>query len=547
MAVTAWILALISVAPLMLVLVWYNERNYPGPAGALWQRFIMPRLDTDSRQFICPAVYSGFLGGIAAAYIVLQMNRLVFNAEMLVMEPGSAVSWTLQMAFIQAGLLEEAVKCVLALGIALLWSYDKGRDRVAGSFILTATAVGLGFAFLENTEYMLVLMQIQGFMQALLARSMAALAHMLFGLCFGLFVVAGQARGQTLLTAAGQGTAAAVLLHGVFDFFAFPQGFFANTLTTLWLLLILTLLLRWYFRLMPDQRPSHSGTVLAVRLQRAIGSAENQGDALLADLQAALAANEALTTPYQYRERTAMNAISETGLPVIEFADILNEIPPPNLAWQEAFPTQRGAFHLAPGGAAAPFAMWEFCAARGMGSQLAGMLEQDMTPGELPQRFREEWLSNKQQLLQALQVQPVDCGSWNSSVFATDARSAWSALHACGIDLATIQPIQVLEFRIRTAASGESNPDLYVYYSQGLQALYGHECLVSLPHPLPSMRWFFLRLAMYVPEQAPWLKPFQVMLSDSSLSLGEPRGWWRAFMPVPLFGHLHTSLKNLFP
>ncbi|MCB1174468.1 MAG: hypothetical protein KDK39_12930, partial [Leptospiraceae bacterium] len=50
-----------------------------------------------------------------------------------------------------------------------------------------------------------------------------------------------------------------------------------------------------------------------------------------------------------------------------------------------------------------------------------------------------------------------------------------------------------------------------------------------------------------VPEQAPWLKPFQVMLSDSSLSLGEPRGWWRAFMPVPLFGHLHTSLKNLFP
>ena len=174
------------------------------------------------------------------------------------------------------------------------------------------------------------------------------------------------------------------------------------------------------------------------------------------------------------------------------------------------------------------------------------MLSGFASPGDFPGRFdsdfKDAWNNEQQLIAQAIAPDRREADLvWDTSIFANDPGPIERDLQAHGLGLEGLSPFRILCFRIPQ----DESQGIYLYITQGLAMLYGYEFWCGFAHPMPSLSWFFVRLASYDKTQAPWIRSYQIMATDTSLSLGEPRSWWKAYLPVPLFGLLNEIYQSI--
>lgn len=146
-----------------------------------------------------------FIGGIAAIFIDI---LLVTSIDSFL--GGSAFSRTIfYQAFLQAGIPEEFSK--FAIFMILIWR-DKNFDEYFDG-IVYATFISLGFACLENIEYVLEFGLGTGIVRALISVP----GHFLFGVVLGYFLSMAKFCPERQGAYMWGGLALAMFAHGMFD------------------------------------------------------------------------------------------------------------------------------------------------------------------------------------------------------------------------------------------------------------------------------------------------------------------------------------------
>ena len=146
-----------------------------------------------------------FIGGIAAIFIDIV---LVTGIDSLL--GGTSFSGTVfYQAFLQAGIPEEFSK--FAIFMILVWR-DKNFDEYFDG-IVYATFIGLGFACLENIEYVLEFGLGTGIVRALISVP----GHFLFGVVLGYFLSMAKFHPEKQGAYMWGGLAFAMFAHGMFD------------------------------------------------------------------------------------------------------------------------------------------------------------------------------------------------------------------------------------------------------------------------------------------------------------------------------------------
>lgn len=154
--------------------------------------------------------------GVLRAFFLAGMGSVMLTMVLQFLLPVGYWGQTpVTRAFLSAGLVEETAKFLMFY--LLIWRYPAFDEPYDG--ILYMAYVGLGFAFVENLEYLVIYSEQlaeTAFGRALFATP----GHFLFGVVMGYFL--GRARfarsasfRQVFMLA---GWLAAVLLHGTYDF-----------------------------------------------------------------------------------------------------------------------------------------------------------------------------------------------------------------------------------------------------------------------------------------------------------------------------------------
>jgi RsiW-degrading membrane proteinase PrsW (M82 family) len=571
-------LGFMSVGPLMLLFSVKSIKEYGGPVGRLWHRFVEPRLDGVSRRYISLAVFAGMLAGCLSIPIVQSLNELLFSNVSLAFRPREPMALLTQIAFIQAGLIEEVAKNAVGIVFAFLVCRAAPRDPSAsvaegqsdGRLFLKSTpflfaGVGLGFALLENSQYIryYAAMGPGGIFlgRSLIATSAHALLNLYFGLC--LLTATRENIARTVARALG----IVVLWHGVYDFFALPPVALSQWLTLVFLCGIIYMTLSKMYRLLPElrYRPMRPAQEVAAEQAEMSGmppfdprdSREGPGVPEATEVPAALEALKASRVPgaTDWHERLAVLP----GVPD-RFAEYFLADP-----WRLRFPGP---------GQTMPYEYSEF--ARLSSESLAMIARPGVMPladVQLPPAIARDWAAETEWWCRVFQVeQPF--GRWDTTAFAHNmeapptaegdqaresagtgerasvATDVFEDLARAGVDLIRTVPFQVLEFRVANppeppapaGAAGES--ERYVYITRGLRELYDRELMVSFSHPHPMVRWFFLNLASMAPDQAPWLREFHAFYAGQADGLGDPRGWLRFYLSVPLFDPVRARINT---
>ena len=496
----AYLLAFLTVAPYVLLLNFKALREHAGWFGRFWDRQVASRLDGVSTRFFSPAVWLGFCGGFGAVFLTDLVNDNWLLSDPVGSHLGEPISFTLYISFIRAGLVEEVFKCTIALALSFLIGFRSDR-RFTGAVPFLCAAVGLGFAFLENALFISAL-GFTGPAQLVVGRAIASSAHVLMGLSFGLGLLAFRDRG--IVPAAFLSLLIAILVHGVFDFFAIPQGAFSSFLTFAFLCLVFVLALSVMYRLLPAtryrplRRAEETERELFVRPRErpfAISSAQRPP----APAEQWSAATDAL-----WQER--LEAVSS---PAPDLTERLRRDP-----FAATFPDAQ----------VAPFEPEDFTR---LPPELTSVFAREHYRGPVPGKLQQHWSETEAFYAEQYGAGPEADRVWDSTIFALDPALYDPLLLNHDIRLEELSPLRVLEFH-------NAVPGQVVYLSLGLEPLYGFEFWVSFPHRHPMIRWFFLRMAAVRPEQAPWVRVFSPMPVASSVDLGEPRGWLRFYLPLPL-------------
>ena len=152
-----------------------------------------------------------FIGGIAAIFL----DILIVSAVDTIFGDSPFTETVFYNSFMQAGIPEELSKFLIFM--LLIWR-DKNFDEYFDG-IVYATFIGLGFACLENIEYVLS----YGFSTGVVRALLSVPGHFLFGVLMGYFLSLAkfqpEKRTRYLLTGLG----AAMLAHGLFDWLLMVQ------------------------------------------------------------------------------------------------------------------------------------------------------------------------------------------------------------------------------------------------------------------------------------------------------------------------------------
>lgn len=546
MDMTGLIFALISAAPFIVFLTRISRRQYGGLLGNIWNRYGEPGLDRISRRFVCAGIYAGLFAGFGSTYFVLFLNKNIFGSEMLLFTPAQPVSWTLQMAFIQAGLIEEAAKCGFALLLCFLMTYNnKSKDKNSRLFfentVFVCTAVGLGFAIRENIDYISIGLGTNGIIPVLLGRTMASIAHMMFSLNFGLYL--SSATSQNWKSRAASGLLTCVMLHGIYDFFAFPPVLFSSILTIVFLMLMIFFIIRRLFQKYPGYKPRYPGFGNHSRLTNACrGLDNNKTDSTMVQNPFHPDLIDSIQIAKINQGTISMNADPQVTNNEF-FCDVIPGVAEVSADYIKSFVKYEDTHLNQQKRSNAGFLMAELASVLGLGSRVAMNLDEESFRGEVPVNFSGTW--SQMEAILSLEINSTRQADfvWDSSIFARDASSHYLELARAGVDLEKLSAFRVLEYRNVNFSGSHLLP--YLYISQGLEILYGHEFYFVSCCPAPSIRWFLLRLASFHPDQAPWIRPFIPMFVKNSFDLGEPRGWWKGFVAVQLFGTMNEIYKNV--
>ncbi|EQA44234.1 protease PrsW family protein [Leptospira broomii serovar Hurstbridge str. 5399] len=203
------LLAILSIFPWAFVLV-----------------YIHPKIPVSKLLF---TLFGALALGWLATELVLQLNAWFWpNVPVPGKKPsGSILSQTVHIAFVQAGMMEEACKSALILGFSYLVAYDRQAKRFLPEVFLIGGFVALGFAGVENYHYIQSANE-HDRVATFIARTLKSTnAHLLINLCFSLFLIKSnfKEKGDKAKYLV-QAFLLAVFQHGLFDFFVLPNGRF---------------------------------------------------------------------------------------------------------------------------------------------------------------------------------------------------------------------------------------------------------------------------------------------------------------------------------
>lgn len=522
-----YLLSFIGMGPYLLLLAWRAPREYGGPLGRLWTHLTANRLDPEGARLASFAVFLGVLAGALAAPLSGAFNQIFFPDFRLALRPAEPMAITVQIAFVQAALFEELAKNGLALALALLVCAAPRTGAPGERVFLRSTpflcaGAGLGFAFIENALYIEAYMR-YGAANILLQRFLISTpVHVLINLGFGLALYSAR-RGETPGRAA-LALLAAILWHGVFNFFALPPVAFAQWLAVITNALLAYSVLSNLFRLMPELR------------YRPLAAADPSAPETAADADPEPAA-EGGRAPADEPVEIVGAARGVTMRDFAEdarFATLLEITPPPRAGFASALAEDEWGRRVHPAGAA-PLSGADYPM---LDERLQTALFADEYRGPAPREWAAKWDAAEKFWSRLILGADQATRVWDSSRLAADQESLAEIFDAslrAGLDLGKLAPLRVLEF---------DAPDRHIYLSAGLADLYGRELIAVWRHPYPAMRWVFLNLAAHAPADAPWLREFGAFLAPSSLFLGDPRGWLQAYLSLPLFDPLGEKLRN---
>lgn len=146
-----------------------------------------------------------FIGGILA--IVLDI--IIVSGIDTVLGESILADTIFYQAFLEAGIPEELSK--FAIFMMLIWN-DKNFDEYFDG-IVYATFIGLGFACLENIEYVFQ----YGFGTGVVRALISVPGHFLFGVVLGYFLSMAKFRPEKRKTYLWSGLLLAMFAHGMFD------------------------------------------------------------------------------------------------------------------------------------------------------------------------------------------------------------------------------------------------------------------------------------------------------------------------------------------
>ncbi len=499
----SYIAGIISVLPLFFLLNARAVDRYRAfvHSFAPLERYIAKRnrLNTVARFLPSPGILLGILLGFASVFAVDLAGKLLPEEFSKGLGKQDNLTKVAVIAFVLAGMLEEFWKCSLGLMACLIFTRvwrDKPRDgekdgtlsglerdrplfASATPFILGA--VGLGFALLENAAYMEGI-PVQSLPGMLFARGMAsAVLHTAINFTFGLALL--NARPGRLGGVVVGAYGLAVLQHGVFNFFALPQGNFPDFLTGVVLISVVFYALWRMYRVMPELK------YRALQPER-------------------VSESEPAPPPEEPSPGFVMLLMRD------EHARARPELQSPPFEFAEA----------------------------GLGPDVLEVLARPESPAPAPSIQAKQW-EFFQGVVERSLGEGFHLSVWDSSSFAAASPNAYEGLRERGVDLTSMRPVRILEFAPRrgyAVGEREFQADRYIYVSCGLGPVLGRELWISFPFPNPLVRWFFLNLAT---RRELYLKEFRPVPADSS-RLGDPRGWYRAFLPVPMLDPARETLKE---
>jgi len=151
------------------------------------------------------SLIKAFIGGILAISVDI---IVVYSIDSFFGESAFADTVFYQ-AFLQAGIPEELSKFIMFM--ILIWR-DKNFDEYFDG-IVYATFIGLGFACLENIEYVFQ----YGFGTGVVRALISVPGHFLFGVLLGYFLSMAKFRPEKRNTYIIMGLLSAMVAHGLFD------------------------------------------------------------------------------------------------------------------------------------------------------------------------------------------------------------------------------------------------------------------------------------------------------------------------------------------
>lgn len=196
---------------------YHKDRHLPEPIGHLALTFVLGMLAAG----ISAAMYQGLgtLGLRQDAGFLADTNALALFAY----------------ALLAIGPIEEVAKLLPFLLVVLRFrEFDEPMDG-----IIYASFIGLGYAAVENWQYLEYLTTIEA-----AARGFASpVIHMLFASIWGHWIARAHLAGRSLLIPAVLGVAIASALHGLYDFVVILSPRFALPIAAMMILAI------WLWRL----------------------------------------------------------------------------------------------------------------------------------------------------------------------------------------------------------------------------------------------------------------------------------------------------------
>ena len=158
------------------------------------------------------SLIKAFIGGILA----IMVDILIVSVIDHVFDGTSFSKTVFFSAFVEAGIPEELSKFLVFMG--LIWR-DKNFDEWFDG-IVYACFIGLGFACLENIDYVLS----YGFQTGVVRALLSVPGHFLFGVVLGYFLSLAKFQPEKRFIHIITGLCSAMLIHGLFDWLLMITG-----------------------------------------------------------------------------------------------------------------------------------------------------------------------------------------------------------------------------------------------------------------------------------------------------------------------------------
>jgi RsiW-degrading membrane proteinase PrsW (M82 family) len=216
--VREWILGLESINPSTFLLSFLSIL----PWGFFLYLF-QPSEHSKKFKYIFWGLFLGYLSTV----FILALHPILWPQVNFKPKRVSMLSFTVHMAFIQAGVMEETFKSLMILLLGYFAAFNKHTKNWDKDIVLAGGFVALGFAWTENYSY--ISKDTTNIFSMFLGRFLySSNIHLLINLCFALFVL----KSNNLNTFSEKayyifkGFLLAIFQHGVVDFFLIPSSKF---------------------------------------------------------------------------------------------------------------------------------------------------------------------------------------------------------------------------------------------------------------------------------------------------------------------------------